>query len=179
MNHERETSWKGVVLGVIAGLTVTGSPAIGQTTANTDDSVVLMDNRGPGSINSGPGSVNSGPGSLNSGPGRGGRDDNRVAQASDVRQEDRRADRREDRRLDRREDRREDRRDNRGGETRGLDRADQVAGDPGQQGRDIARTMQIERPNRPEHIERPQRPDRPERPQRPERPERPERAGRN
>lgn len=172
MNHERETSWKGVVLSVIASLTVTGLPAIGQTTANTDDSVVLMDNRGPGSINSGPGS-------LNSGPGRGGRDDNRVAQAGDVRQEDRRADRREDRRLDRREDRREDRRDNRGGETRGLDRADQVAGDHGQQGRDTARMMQIERPNRPERVERPQRPERPERPQRPERPERPERAGRN
>lgn len=136
-----------------------------------------VDHSGPGSLNSGPGSVNSGAGSL--GSGRGGQDDTRVAQAGDMRQEDRRADRREDRRLDRREDRREDRRDNRGGEVRGLDRADQVAGDHGQQGRETARMMQIDRPNRPERVERPQRPERPERPQRPERPERPERAGRN
>ena len=155
------------------------------------------DNRGGrgGSDNSGPGSANSGPGSANSGRGgdggRRGGDDLRVAQAGDIRQEDRqqdrredrqadrRQDRREDRQADRREDRREDRRSNAGGEVRGLDRADQVAGDRGQQGRDNARAAQMDRPNRIERAERPQRPERPERPQRPERPERPERAGRN
>lgn len=127
------------------------------------------DNSGPGSANSGRGSDNSGPGSASSGPGRGGdnsgrgRDDNRVAQAGDVRQE----------------DRREDRRANTGGELRGLDRADQVAGEHGREGRENARAVQMDRPNRPERVERPQRPERPERPQRPERPEKPERAGRN
>ncbi len=120
-----------------------------------------------GSDNSGPGSGNSGSGSANSGPGRGGRDDVRMAQAGDVRQEDRQADRREDRRS------------NVGGEVRGLDRADQVAGDHGQQGRDNARAVQTDRPNRPERVEHSQRPERPERPQRPERPEKPERAGHN
>lgn len=128
------------------------------------------DNSGPGSTNSGPGSANSGSGRGDN-SGRGGRDDNRVVQAGDVRQEDRQA--------DRREDRREDRRANQGGELRGLDRADQVAGDHGQQGRDNARAAQMDRPNRPERVERPQKPERPERPQRPERPEKPERAGRN
>lgn len=153
-----------------------------------------------GGDHSGPGSANSGPGSANSGSGRGGDsgrrggDDLRVAQAGDIRQEDRQQDRREDRQVDRqqdrredrqadrREDRREDRRSNVGGELRGLDRADRVAGDRGQQGRDNARAAQMERPSRIERIERverPQRPDRPERPQRPERPERPERSGRN
>ncbi len=147
------------------------------------------DNRGGrgGSDNSGPGSANSGPGSANSGRGgdggRRGGDDIRVAQAGDIRQEDRQQDRREDRQADRRQDRREDRqadrRSNAGGDVRGLDRADQVAGDRGQQGRDNARAAQMDRPNRIERVERPQRPERPERPQRPERPERPERAGRN
>lgn len=150
-----------------------------------------------GSDNTGPGSATSGPGSANSGSGRGGEsghrggDDVRVAQVGDTRQEDRQQDRREDRQADRqrdrredrqadrREDRREDRRSNAGGEVRGLDRADQVAGDRGQQGRDNARAAQMDRPNRIERFERPQRPERPERPQRPERPERPERAGRN
>ncbi len=148
------------------------------------------DNSGPGSGNSGRGSDNSGPGSANSGSGRGGdggrggREDDRVAQLNDVRQEDRREDRRtdrqqdrrEDRRADRREDRQADRRANAGGELRGLDRADQVADAHGQQGRDQARIAQMDRPNRVERIERPQRIERPERPQRPERPER---AGRN
>ncbi len=144
------------------------------------------DNSGPGSGNSGHGSDNSGPGSANSGSGRGGRDDIRNVINDDRREdrrEDRRADRqqdrREDRQADRREDRREDRRLNAGGELRGLDRADQVAGDHGQQGRDNARMVQMDRPNRPERVERMQRPERPERPQRPERPERAERAGRN
>ncbi|MDP3091605.1 MAG: hypothetical protein Q8N04_13070 [Nitrospira sp.] len=123
-------------------------------------------NSGHGSDNSGPGSANSGSGRGDNGSRRGG-DDIRVAQAGDVRQE------------DRQQDRREDRRSNAGGEVRGLDRADQVAGDRGQQGRDNARAAQMDRPNRIERAERPQRPERPERPQRPERPERPERAGRN
>lgn len=139
------------------------------------------DHSGPGSGNSGLGSVNSGPGSANSGPGsmnsgRGGRDDQRVAQAGDLRQEDRRAERQADRREDRRDDRQTDRRSNAGGELRGLDRADQVAGEHGREGRENARAVQMDRPNRPERVERPQRPERPERPQRPERPER---SGRN
>lgn len=117
-----------------------------------------------GDDNSGPGSGNSGSGSVNSGSGRGGRDDVRTAQAGDVRQEDRQADRREDRRA------------NRGGEVRGLDRADQVAGEHGPQGRDNAREAQMARPDRGDRV---QRPERPERPQRPERPEKPERGGRN
>ncbi len=120
-----------------------------------------------GSDNNGPGSGNSGSGSANSGSGRGGRDDVRMAQAGDVRQEDRQADRREDRRS------------NAGGEVRGLDRADQVAGEHGREGRDNARSVQMDRSNRPERVERSQRPERPERPQRPERPEKPERAGHN
>lgn len=120
------------------------------------------DNSGPGSANSGPGSANSGSGRGGENGGHGGRDDVRVAQ-SDGRQE----------------DRREDRRANSGGEVRGLDRADQVAGEHGRQGRDNARAVQMERPNRAERVERPQRIERPERPQRPERPERPERPGRN
>ncbi len=120
-------------------------------------------NSGHGSDNSGPGSANSGSGSANGGRGgdggRRGGDDLRVAQVDDIR--------------------REDRRSNAGGEVRGLDRADQVAGEHGREGRDNARAAQMDRPNRIERAERPQRPERPERPQRPERPERPERAGRN
>jgi hypothetical protein len=50
--------------------------------------------------------------------------------------------------MDRREDRREDRRSNSGGELRGLDRADHVAGDHGREGRDNARTAQMDQPNR-------------------------------
>lgn len=140
-------------------------------------------NSGHGSDNSGPGSANSGSGSANSGRGgdggRRGGDDLRVAQAGDTRQEDRQLDRRQDRQADRQQDRREDRRLNAGGDVRGLDRADQVAGEHGREGRDNARAAQMDRPNRIERAERPQRPERPERPQRPERPERPERAGRN
>lgn len=125
-----------------------------------------------GSDNSGPGSANSGRGSDG---GRRGGDDLRVAQVDDTRQEDRQQDRRQARQADRQQDRRS----NAGGEVRGLDRADQVAGDHGQQGRDNARAAQVDRPNRIERAERPQRPERPERSQRPERAERPERAGRN
>ena len=206
MNHRQSARWKEVIFGVIAGLSVVVSPAVGQGTDSHGDPGVRMDNRGPGSLNSGPGSLNSGPGSLNSGHDRGGQD-RTVAQLGDVRREDRREDRqldrredrredrqmdrrenrREDRQLDRREDRREDRqldrqedrRSNVGGELRGLDRADHVAGEHGQQGRDNARAVQMDRPNRSERVERPQRPERPERPQRPERSENPERAGRN
>lgn len=106
-------SWKEIILGTIAGLSLLTSPAVGQMSRPADEPPVRMDNRGPGSLNSGPGSLNSGPGSMNSG--RDGRDHMNVAQANDVRQEDRRVERREDRRenrqLDRREDRREDRQD--------------------------------------------------------------------
>ena len=124
------------------------------------------DSSGSGSGNSGGGSDNSDSGRGDNGGRRGG-DDMRVAQAGDIRQE------------DRQQDRREDRRSNAGGEVRGLDRADQVAGEHGREGRDNARAAQMDRPNRVERAERLQRPERLERPQRPERPERPERAGRN
>jgi hypothetical protein len=60
---------------------------------------------------------------------------------------------------------------NRGGALRGLDRADEVAGEHGKQGRDRARAAQ-ERANRPERSERPDRPQRPERPERPGNPNR-------
>lgn len=133
------------------------------------------DNSGPGSRNSGHGSDNSGPGSANSG--RNGRDD--IRNVNNDRREDRQFDRREDRREDRQADRREDRRSNSGGELRGLDRADQVAGDHGQQGRDNARAVQMERPNRPERVDRPQRPERPDRPDRPDRSDRPEGSNRS
>lgn len=120
------------------------------------------DNSGPGSVNSGPGrgGDNSGPGSMNSGrgsdnSGRGGRDD--------VRQEDRQA----------------DRRSNSGGALRGLDRADQVADDRGQQGRDHARAAEVERLHRPDRMERPERSERPDRPDRPDRHERQDRSGSN
>ena len=72
-----------------------------------------------------------------------------VLAQTDIRQEDRRADRQQDRQADRREDRqvdrREDRRANTGGELRGLDRADKVAGEHGQLGRDEARAAQMDR----------------------------------
>ncbi len=134
------------------------------------------DSRGSGSsTNSGPGSFNSGSGNDGS-HGRRGGGDTRVAQAGGVRQEDRREDRQLDRRdnrqEDRRLDRREDRRANSGGELRGLDRANHVADDHGQRGRDNASVVQMDRGSRVERIERP------DRSQRVERPERPERSGR-
>ncbi len=148
------------------------------------------DNSGPGSRNSGHGSDNSGLGSVNSGSGRdgdnsgrGGRDDvrnvmdDRRGDRREDRQLDRREDRREDRQLDRREDRREDRqidrreerRSNEGGEIRGLDRADHVAGEHGREGRDLARMVLMDRPDRPERMDRPDRLDRPDRPDQPDR----------
>lgn len=204
-------SWKEIILGTIAGLSLLNSPAVGQVGSTTEESAMRMDNRGPGALNSGHGSFNSGPGSVNSGRddeqgqnrGRRGRHDVYVTQAGDIRQEDRRADRqmdrredrREDRRIDRREDRREDRqlnrredrredrqmdrredrredrqsdrredhRSNAGGELRGLDRADYVAGEHGREGRDHARFMQNDRQHGREWIERNQRPERLER----------------
>jgi hypothetical protein len=53
---------------------------------------------------------------------------------------------------------------NKGGQLRGLDRADQVAGEHGQQGRDRARDAQINRPN---PFNRSGLPDRPAMPNRP------------
>lgn len=53
---------------------------------------------------------------------------------------------------------------NKGGQLRGLDRADQAAGEHGQQGRETARDAQQNRPNpseRPGFSDRPVRPDRP------------------
>lgn len=173
MNH---TNWKEIMVGTLAGLSLLTSPAMGNMSSSAEELTVRVDNRGPGSPNSGHGSLNSGPGSMHSGreegehKGRHGQDAIAVAQAgADVRQEDRRAARREDRQLDRHEDRREDRqfdrredhRSNAGGELRGLDRADHVAGEHGRDGRENARMERMERL------------------QRPERPEMPERSGRN
>lgn len=53
---------------------------------------------------------------------------------------------------------------NKGGELHGLDRADQMGGEHGQQGRDTARDAQL---NRPDRFERPAPPDRPARTDRP------------
>lgn len=115
------------------------------------------ENSGPGSVNSGSGSGNSGPGSANSGhgsansgsghsgenSGRGGLDDNRISQSGDARHEDRRS--------------------NSGRELRGLDRADHVAGDHGQQGRDDARMVQMDQFHRSDRGDLHQRPDQLER----------------
>ena len=163
MKHIRSVSWKEVVVGMVAGLFLVSVPATGQSSEPIGDPAARMDNRGPGSLNSGPGSMNSG----SSGHcGRRGGDDTRMGHAGDIRQEDRREDRRADRQQDRREDRQadrqEDRRSNEGGEIRGLDRADQVAGEHGRQGRDHAQMIQMDRPNRPERMDRPDRLDRPE-----------------
>jgi hypothetical protein len=168
MKHVRSVIWKEVTASMVAGFFLIGIPATGQSNEPSEDPAVRMDNRGSGSLNSGPGSVSSGSGEHS---GRYGGHDIRVAQVGDVRQE--------DRREDRQGDRREDRRSNEGGQIRGLDRADQVAGEHGQLGRDNARAVQMDRPNRQESVERPQRSERPERPQRPELPERLERSGRH
>ena len=55
-------------------------------------------------------------------------------------------------------------RSNKGGQLRGLDRADQVAGQHGQQGRERARDAQLNRQTHPERsgvLERPMKPERP------------------
>lgn len=53
---------------------------------------------------------------------------------------------------------------NKGGQLRGLDRADQAAGQHGRQGRDNARDAQLNRPNVPERSGLPERPVKPDRP---------------
>jgi hypothetical protein len=126
---------------MVAGLCLAGVPTIGQSSEPSGDPAARMDNRGHGSLNSGPGSVSSGPGEHS---GRRGGDDTRMGQAGDMRQE----------------DRHEDRRANTGGELRGLDRADQVAGEHGRQGRDHAQMLQMDRPNRLERSERSEKPER-------------------
>ena len=187
MTHHR--GWKAIVLGTIAGLSLVGFAGPGHANMESNESTVRTDNSGPGSLHSGRGE------SSHRGQGFSGGDHNLMAQIGDLRQEDRRMDRREDRRedrqldrrqdrredrqLDRREDRRADHRSNAGGELRGLDRADSVAGEHGREGRENARMMQLDRPNRPERMERIERPERPDRDSRPERPERPERGGRH
>ena len=173
----KRISWKEIILGTIAALSLLTSPAVGQMSSSVEEPAVRMDNRGSGSLNSGPGSMDSDR-QQDGSRGLGHRSGDRLfAQASDVRQEDRREDRREDRQLGRREDRREDRqldrredrredrqmdrraenRSNAGGELRGLDRADRVAGEHGREGRDNAREVQMDRPHRPERMERPER----------------------
>ncbi len=169
------TRWKGIIPGTVAGLMLLTSPAVGKMSSSTEESSVRVDNRGSGSLNSRPGSMDSGR-DMGHHRGRGARESMAVAQAGDDidrgadRREDRRLDRREDRREDRQADRREDHRSNAGGELRGLDQADHVAGKHGRDGRDNARMMQMERRHRPERMQRIERP---------ERPERPERSGRN
>jgi len=54
-------------------------------------------------------------------------------------------------------------RSNKGGQLRGLDRADQAAGEHGQQGRDRARDAQLNRPNFSERTGPPDHPMRPNR----------------
>jgi len=53
---------------------------------------------------------------------------------------------------------------NKGGQLRGLDRAAQVAGEHGEQGRERARDAQLNRPNTPERSGFPDHPGRPDRP---------------
>jgi hypothetical protein len=53
---------------------------------------------------------------------------------------------------------------NKGGQLRGLDRADQAAGEHGQQGRDRARDAQLNQPNPFDRTGLPDRPVRPDRP---------------
>jgi len=55
-------------------------------------------------------------------------------------------------------------RSNKGGQLRGLDRADQAAGEHGQQGRDTARDAQLNQPSRSERLGQPERPVKPDRP---------------
>jgi hypothetical protein len=55
---------------------------------------------------------------------------------------------------------------NKGGQLRGLDRADQAAGEHGQQGRETARDAQLNRPDRSERAGIPDRPVRPDGPRR-------------
>lgn len=55
-------------------------------------------------------------------------------------------------------------RSNKGGQLRGLDRADQAAGEHGQQGRDTARDAQLNRSSGPERLGQPEHPAKPERP---------------
>jgi hypothetical protein len=55
---------------------------------------------------------------------------------------------------------------NKGGQLRGLDRADEVAGDHGRQGRDRARDAQFNRPNPSNRSTLPDHPVRPNRPRR-------------
>lgn len=57
-----------------------------------------------------------------------------------------------------------DQHSNKGGQLRGLDRADQMAGEHGRQGRETARDAQLNRPDRSDRSGRPDRPVRPDRP---------------
>lgn len=149
-----------------------GSGNSGPGSVNSGSGHGGSDNSGPGSANSGQGSGNSGPGSVNSGSGRGGENSGRSGQ-DDIRNVN------DNRREDRQQGGQVDRRSNSGGELRGLDRASQVAGDHGQQGRDHARDVQMERANRPDRLDHQQRPEHPDRPQRPDRSERHDRSGHN
>lgn len=161
--------WREIILGTIAGLSILTSPAVGQMRSTADRPETRVDNRGHGSLNSGPGSLNSG---RDHGNGR----DRLREDRRDDRREDRREHRLMDRREDRQADRREDHRSNAGGELRGLDRADHVAGEHGREGRDHARFMQNDGQDRGEWVERYQRPERLEHT---ERSDRPDRSGRH
>ena len=84
-------SWKEVIVGTLAGLSVMASPAVGKMSGPTEGSEMRLENRGHGSLNSGPRSMNRGRGSMNSGRDgessgtRHGRDHTVVAQVEDVR----------------------------------------------------------------------------------------------
>ena len=168
--------WREIILGTITGLSILTSPAVGQMRSTADGPAARADNRGHGSLNSGPGSLNSGRDHGN-GRDRGWRGvEDRLEDLREDRQDDRREDRGEHRQMDRRgerqADRRDDHRSNAGGELRGLDRADHVAGEHGREGRDHARFMQNNGQNRGEWIERYQRPERFEHTDRSDHPER-------
>lgn len=164
--------------GQVDGLRLEGANDRGGNQASNRNGRGGSDNSGPGSANSGQGFGNSGPGSANSGSGRSGSDNSGPgsmnsgqgfdnggsSSASSGRDDVRNVN--DDRRENRHEDRQVDRRSNSGGELRGLDRAAQVAGDHGQQGRDHARDVQMERANRPDRLDHQQRPEHPDRSER-------------
>ena len=190
-------SWKGMIVGTLGGLSVITSPVVGQAKHSIENAQVRLDNRSHGLLNSGVGSLQSG---RHEGDHewRDAKNDLVVAQANDVRQEDRRADRqmdrredrREDRQLDRREERREDRQMDRR-EDRQMDRREDRQADRREdhrsnaggelRGLDRANHVAGERGRdgrdnaRTMQMERPERPDHQDRPDRAERPERGER----
>jgi hypothetical protein len=58
-------SWNEISLGIIAGLSILTSPAVGKMNGAAEEQVVRVDNQGSGSLNSGSGSMESGIESVN------------------------------------------------------------------------------------------------------------------